>query len=491
MVRGLVTDADGGEPLAACAVTLGSRSVQADADGRFFFNVPDGSYTLKAAYVGYKPFSAVLELRADTSVVIRMQPAQISLREVTITAKESTGMTSSSRIDKAAMRHLQPSSFTDLLELVPGNISENPDMGSVNSIRMRETGNISASGSRSDNADYAMSSLGTLFNMDGVPINNDANLQSTGIEAATGRNAMNRGVDMRTLSTDNIESVEIVRGIPSAEYGNLSSGMVDIRRTRRPTPLSARFKADGYSKLFFAGKGISIKDHSLNADAGYLDSKVDPRNNLENFKRINASLRGAFHWESRTSITDWSIAADFNGTIDRAKSDPDISLVKIDEYKSSSRRYSLTSGLTFSFPTVSWLEKLQVNTSAAYQYDRLTRRRQVAPSRAVVAPVSSEEGVHDGAFILGEYIADYLSEGRPLNLYAKIGIAGNAPLAMLSNRWKAGADWSFSKNYGRGQVYDPLRPLTASWTSRPRAFSEIPALNLVSAYAEDVAQMPI
>lgn len=168
-------------------------------------------------------------------------------------------------------------------------------MGQVNSIKLRETGNIGATGTVSDNADYAMSALGTLFNVDGAPVATDANLQSTGIEAATGRNAVNRGVDMRSLSTDNIESVEIVRGIPSAEYGNLTSGMVDIRRTRRATPFTARFKADGYSKLLFAGKGIAIGANTLNLDAGYLDSKVDPRNNLENYKRITASARAALH----------------------------------------------------------------------------------------------------------------------------------------------------------------------------------------------------
>ena len=61
---------------------------------------------------------------------------------------------------------------------------------------------------------------------------------------------------MRSISTDDIESVEIVRGIPSAEYGNLTSGLVNIKRIRKSTPFTARFKADEYSKLFSVGKGI-------------------------------------------------------------------------------------------------------------------------------------------------------------------------------------------------------------------------------------------
>ena len=34
------------------------------------------------------------------------------------------------------------------------------------------------------------------------------------------RSTVNRGVDMRSISTDGIEQVEIIRGIPSVEYEN-------------------------------------------------------------------------------------------------------------------------------------------------------------------------------------------------------------------------------------------------------------------------------
>lgn len=54
-----------------------------------------------------------------------------TLKEVIVTAREAGGMTSSSRISRSAMEHLQPTSFTDLLELLPGNISKDPGMGAV------------------------------------------------------------------------------------------------------------------------------------------------------------------------------------------------------------------------------------------------------------------------------------------------------------------------------------------------------------------------
>lgn len=425
---------------------------------------------------------------ADTAAAA-VPPGVEQLREITVTARESAGATTSSRIGRDAMSHLQPSSFTDLLELLPGNISHDPRTGAFNAIKLRETGTVGATGTEVENPDYAMSSLGTAFNIDGAPVSNDATHQSVGIEASTGRSAVNRGVDMRSLATDNIESVEIVRGIPSAEYGNLTSGVVNIRRTRRATPLSARFKADGYSKLFFVGKGIAVGPegrNTLNADIGWLDSRTDPRNSLENYRRITASVRASLEWEQPRLLTRWDVAADYTGTADRAKSDPDISLIRIDRYDADSHRASLTSSLSFNFRSLPWLRRVDFRASASYGRERLVRERQVAPSRPVVAPVSSAPGVHDGVFITGEYISHYLSDGRPLSLFAKLSLGGPVPVwSSATQTYKAGVEWTMDKNYGRGQVYDPMKPLSASWTSRPRAYRDIPALNTVSFYAED------
>lgn len=47
------------------------------------------------------------------------------------------------------------------------------------------------------------------------------------------------------------------------------------------------------SQLFYVGKGIELTDKqfTLNTGIDYLDSKIDPRNNRENFKRVTGSIR--------------------------------------------------------------------------------------------------------------------------------------------------------------------------------------------------------
>ncbi len=492
-ISGRIADAVSGEPLEFASVSIdgGAYFCQTGTDGRFALNIPDGRHSLRVSYIGYQTSEISLDHNgANRNIDIRLNPVANNLKEVVITAREGEGLTSTSRIDRAAMQHLQPTSFTDLLELLPGNISHDPDMGSANTITLRETGNLSATGARTVNDDYSITSLGTQFVVDGAPMATDADMQSIptsdSSDPSSRRSVTNKGVDMRTISTDNIESVEIVRGIPSAEYGNLTSGVVNIKRIRRSTPFTFRFKADEYSKLFSASKGITLgaTNHVINFDAGYLDSKSDPRNALENYKRLTAGVRPTMRFISASADILWSYGIDYTGSFDNAKTDPDLNYNKIDEYRSSYNKIAFISDLNIGFRRTTLIENLVLNVSASYQHDEIKRRKQVAPQRASVAPTSMDEGVHDGHYLLGEYIADYRVDGQPLALNLRLKTSGKAGENALLCQYKAGAEWSFSKNYGRGQVYDLERPLSASWTTRPRRFNDIPGLHVASAFVE-------
>lgn len=488
IVGGRVTDSATGEAVEFASVVAepSGQFAVTGTGGRWSMRLAPGNYRIIVSFVGYSPDTVRVRVPHQGDINVRLTESATELREVVISSREGHGMTSASRIDRSAMEHLQPTSFTDLLELLPGNMSQTPDMGKANTITLRETGAVSATGQRTDMSDdYAITSLGTVFMVDGAPVNGDANMQgvpsASSSEPEARRNTTNRGVDMRTISTDNIESVEIVRGIPSAEYGNLTSGVVNIKRIRRVTPLMARFKVDEYSKLFSVGKGVALGRHVINADAGYLDSRSDPRDVRENYKRANGSLRAHLSFPA----AEWTVGADYTGSFDNVKPDPDLNFNKIDEYESSYNRWAFTSDLHLKFGHISWLDGIKVNTSASYQHDRLTRRKQVAPQRASVAPTTMSPGVHDGHYLLREYIADYESDGRPLSVFAKAAADGKLAAGTWSHAYKLGAEWSMAKNYGHGQIYDLTRPLSASWTTRPRAYRDIPALHVVSAFAED------
>ena len=493
-IFGSISEMSTGEPLSYVTVKAepGNHFSVSDDNGRWELELAPGIYRLSFSMVGFQSDSLNVTVPRAKALRVKMKEDAKMLKEVVITARESHGMTSSSRIDRSAMEHLQPTSFTDLLELLPGNMSQTPDMNKANTITLRETGTVSATGAKTDTSDdYAITSLGTMFMVDGAPVNTDGNLQSVPTASTSDpeskRSVTNKGVDMRNISTDNIESVEIVRGIPSAEYGNLTSGLVNIRRIQKATPFTARFKVDEYSKLFSAGKGIALGRQVINFDAGYLDSRSDPRDPRENYKRLNGSIRGHLLFGNSDSpiFADWTIGGDYTGSFDNVKPDPDLNYNKIDEFKSSYNRMALTSDVSFKLRRIKWLDAIRFNGSVSYQHDKLTRVKQVAPQRASVAPTTTEEGESIGHYLLQEYIAEFISDGKPLSLFLKLSATGNINSGKVNNEYKTGLEYNSTKNYGEGQVYDLTRPLGASWTTRPRAYKTIPALNILSAYVED------
>ena len=151
-----------------------------------------------------------VELDSAQQALLDSLESLYTLEEVVVTAEESMKKSSSSVINKEAMEHLQPSSFTDVVSMMPGSSTNEPNLTTSNTIHIREAGNPSGD-------DYATSSLGTSFVVDGAPISTDANLQYIQGESSTGsdanRSTVNAGVDMRTISTDDIEKVEIIRGV--------------------------------------------------------------------------------------------------------------------------------------------------------------------------------------------------------------------------------------------------------------------------------------
>lgn len=430
------------------------------------------------------PKAGVVKIKKDTLSKDTLKAGQIVLNEVIITASESKGLSTSSIIDRKAMQHLQPSSFTDLLELLPGGRSRDPNLGTANLIGLRQVG--------IPGKDYDISSLGTAFFIDGAPISTRANMQYTaGLEAQsdlnTKRNITGKGVDMRTLSTDQIERVEIIRGIPSVQYGDLTSGMVKITRKKGGRPLEARFKADGFSKLIYVGKGFSIpeKKITLNVDVDYLNSMSDPRDRFENFKRINTSFRFNKIWENDFVNLDLSSSVDYGTSFDNQRTDPDAGYQKVDRYKSEYKRMAFANNLVLKFNQLQFLKSVEINSALSLQRDQINQTKWVQAPGAAILNTSTEQGAHDVGYLTPQYAAHLLVDGRPVDGFLK------AMANMEFETWKVkhaillGAEGNYSKNNGRGQVFDPLFPPSIGMSSRPRAYSDIPAARDLSFFAED------
>lgn len=456
-----------------------------DANGRFELpHIRPETYRVVVSYLGYDTVEKEVKVVQDISETFYLKSSATALNEVVVTASESKYAASASIIDRTAMKHLQPSSFSDLMELVPGGKSADPQMGQANLIRIRETGQTSA-----------LSSLGVGFFVDGVSLNTDANLQympgSTSSVNAT--STMAKGVDMRTLSTDNIEKVEIIRGIPSVAYGNVSNGAVIIQRKTSESPLSARFKADKTSKLFSVGKGIRLDGNGryiLNADVNYLDAKIDPRNSVKNYTRFTASARLDSKWLWNERNIHWNISTDYTGSFDDAKRDKDAT-VKEDAYKSDFNSLKVAGKWNMKFPDRSWIREINLTTSVSQQWEKMRETKSVSLNRPAAISIQEEEGESDGIYLPYNYVAQMEIDGKPLYVTAAARTRLAFPVGMLRNETNMGVEWNYQKNLGEGQVFDVTRPISESMSTRPRRFKDVPGLQPFAFYAEEVLHLPV
>lgn len=480
----ILKDKASDEPVIGATIMIaGTKKVIAvtDIDGRFTVTVPDGAQ-VEITSVGYKPL--IINPQEISKEELLYIESQINaLGEVVVTAQESSRPTSSSLIARHAMDHLQPSSFGDILELIPGGRAIDPHLNTPSAISLREAGD--------GGGNYSTSSLGTSFVIDGAPISTNANMQrvsgATDTESLK-RDFTNQGVDLRSISTDDIERVEIVRGIPSVEYGDLTSGLVKIERKRGGNDLSARLKADMGSLLVYIAKGLEWeqKQLALNVSADYLNSRNDPRNVLENYKRFTLSTRLNKAWNGEMFKTSLSANIDYTGSFDNDKTDPELNEGAIDTYKSSYNRFAVNTGLNIkSSSATSWFKVLNATLSASIDNDNIEREKLIQLRRATVAATSLATGESDAVILPYTYTAKHRVEGKPFNMFMKVNVKFQVPSTRVSNTLMIGTDWNVDKNYGRGQIFDITRPLYPGMSGRPRDLSAIPANHSLSFYAEE------
>lgn len=462
-------------------------------EGRFEIrDVSAGKYVLEISCIGYQTLKTEIVVGKDTGFLrLAMEQDIRKLSEVLVIAQEKRDNGTSSVINRKALKHLQPNSFSDILELLPGGISSQKTMTSANLIALRTPINANKFSTRGNQFN---SSLGTSFVIDGIPLSNDAQLQNvSGAINHTGttdnfifyRNTTGKGIDMRMIATDDIEKVEVVRGIPSVRFGALTSGLINIKRAYHKKPLQIRAKANPSSKLIAAEKGFELGEkHSLNLNWDYVKYITDPRNVRNNYSRTTASLRYGGNISSPFSIKS---SLDYTGSFDKSKRDSENDTNK-EFYKNNYNKLRFSNTLEW-LKEDSFIKRLSLYMSGSYTKEEKIISK-IASGR--LQPILSEttEGEFYGQFLPATYLAHLTIDGQPLTLYAKLdgNFSYNTRKTHNSIYW--GTDWRYSKNFGEGQIYDITRPLYAG-NGRPRRSKDIPSMQEFAFYVEDNTKVDI
>ena len=486
ILKGKVVDEQNRPIETAYVILNGSYYTLTDAKGNFTLkNLPAMKGECTVSCVGYdtKKLTIDVQTASKKNLQITLQTANLALKQVTVTAKQE-GMGSRSEIGQDAIRHIQAKSIGDVLQLMPGALTVNPTLNNLSQAYVREI-------EGDDN-----NALGTQIIVDGAPLSNDANLQmisqtkygnrsGANEDGMSNQTTVGRGVDLRTVSPDNIESVEVIRGIPSAEYGNLTSGIVIVKTKAGRTPLEAKFKADPFSKLAWAGKGFNLRGGgAVNLGFDWSQSYADQRQHYKGYERITAT---AAYSNILATGTEHPVTLNahltFHSNINSYRYDPQMAQMG-NIYKNRDIGGSLA--VNGNVRLGGWLNQLDYALSAtvARQVDD---HSDLVHSPNGVVTYSRENGLALGRIFNQRYRSSYRIEGVPINLYLqlKTGHYFRWSDTRYTNL-KLGVDYRMDDNRGEGFTYDennPPQSLTAQ-TTRPRSYKDIPALHNLSAFAE-------
>ncbi|MEG1839387.1 MAG: TonB-dependent receptor, partial [Bacteroidaceae bacterium] len=360
--RGFVLEQATKMPIPGATINLPQYGVWAisDLDGLFTLKqVPVGTTSISIRVIGMISIEQKVEIGGRNSTPkFYMNEENFALDEVIVTAKNNkVGASTASSISRSAIDHLQATSLTDIMELLPGQLASNPTLNSPGKASLRQV--------QTD----ALNSMGTSIVFNGAPVSNNANLQigNTAKEGSLNTSftsTAGSGTDMRQISVDNIESVDVIRGIPSVEYGDLTSGVIIINPKAGVYPVQLRLKINPTLTQASVGKGFGLgkKAGNISFDFDYAKSLSDERRPYQAFQRFTGNVLYSKVFGAKLNTTT---GIGFYSDLDAQKLDPsDVRYQRV--------RSSKNTGLKFNTNIVwnsnyKFLKFIRMNLSANYE----------------------------------------------------------------------------------------------------------------------------
>lgn len=437
-------------------------------------NIPSGQALVEFSCLGYEATARNINVTDNLSITVRMVETTLQLKEVSVVAKSSAaGASTASKIGRQAIEHLQATNLGDLMQLLPGGTMQTSDLTKASSLQIRNASNA---------AFDKNNSFGTSVIVDGVPVSNNANIASN---LGGNNNTAGQGVDLRQISTDNIESVEVIRGIPSAEYGDLTAGAVIVKSKSGKTPFEIRTKVNPTTINTSVGKGFALGNKAgfLNTNFDYVQAWGDPRRKTESFDRYSFSLN-----YGNTMFKKWRTNTKFNysGLIDWSGQDPDaLQDGTVYRQRNNSFKISHDGKLALNLPL---MRTLSYTISASTLISESSKTAKVANPKGFLPMLTARQtGYYDVPFDTTSYLASGGTKSNPQDLFMKVSNSlGFKLLKTWTHQVGMGVEFRYEQNKALGFYNeDPTHPLMPNSDGRPRPYYDIPAVTQFSGYLED------
>lgn len=462
-----------GEPLSGATMQLVQSGLWgiSGKDGEVEIrNVPRLPVAYKVSMLGYKDVEGEICLDGKDNVRILMEEESLSMREVVVVAQAGQGGESTtSIIGRQALDHLQATSLKDILQLLPGGVSmKNPSLTSPGQFKVRTLAS-------DDNATF-----GAAIIINGMPVSTNANM-NTGLGLSS-ISSGNSGADLRSIATDDIESVEIIRGVASAEYGDVSSGVMIVNKRIGVSDLNMKARIMPGIMQLHAGKGFDIKSAgSLNISADYARGTSDPRFLTDKYNRGLLSLAHRKTLLDKTWTLTTNIDLSYTGEWKGADPDEPEAMKK---FFSSRDAFSLRLSHNGMLKLDKALARtLKYDVALSLSSDRIFNDRLVSVGSGAILD-ATKDGMYEGTPYPSSYETLSGTKSNPVMYWAKFSDLFYLNVGNMSNRFNVGTEWKIEGNRGIGQ-YDKTPKFKAFAQDRIRRFCDIPYMNQISAYVED------
>ena len=490
-LSGIVNDAATKEPARYASVLLEESGLWAVTDeaGRFTVNgVPRGRNTLSVQCLGYRKQTWPMTVEGDIdNLVLSLKAQSLKLDEVTVTARRKDDeATTSYTIDRTTLDQQQLLNIADIGTLLPGGKTVNPSLMDDTRIALR-------SGSQ----EKGNAAFGTAIEVDGMRLDNNAQHGET------------TGASTRTVGTSNVESVEVVTGIPSVEYGDLSNGVVKVQTRRGKSPFIVEGSLNQHTRQIAVSKGFELRERGrpasggsqarsarrplgvLNASFEHARSFSDAASPHTAYQRNILSLHYSNTFFARTMplTLNAGLTANLGGY--NSEADPDEELDDYEKARDHALRGSLDLRWLLNRP---WLTNLQLSATFSYQDRRQETYAHTSSASTQPYIHATEQGYNmagSGPVVLGPtgywYVLGY-NDSKPVSWAAKLKADCNRRFGSVANRLTAGSQYHASRNNGRGTYYGDMA-VAPTW--REYRYDELPTMHNLAFYAEDKVIIPL
>ena len=466
-ISGKVVDAKTGEPVIGAAVNVEDTGIWAISDENGTFFLPDirpGDYAVQFSCLGFVDKRLSFVVKKDIpNLTIKLDQNTLALNSVVVTAeRDKEGMNTSLKFGANALNHLQMSNVTDISALLPGGKTVNPDLTTDNAVSLR-SGGLAAGNA----------AFGTALEVDGVRVGNNASFGSMS------------GTGTRNISTENVQSIEVITGVPSAEYGDLNSGMVRINTRKGLTPWNVTFAVNPRTYQASASKGIDLMKNRgvLNVSAEWTRATKKLSSPYTSYTRrgFSASYSNTFK-----NVLKFEIGATGNIGGMNTKNDPDAYKGTWSKVRDNVLRANTS--MTWLLRK-SWITNLKLDASVNYN-DNRSQDHAYGSSASMMPAVHSElAGYYLADRLPVSYFSDKVIDSKELDYAASLKYEWFKKSGKRLSKLKAGVQWKANGNVGAGEYYKD--PSVAANGYRPRPYSQYPFMHNVAAYVEEDYTFPI